>query len=408
MGNKEVKIPKLPHGQGNMTLRPNGTIMYRKRIGNPKRQKTIYAKTPSEAMKLMAKAEKELEEKESLLNTQTLSEAMNEWLKTYKKPTLKKTSYDTLEKTIRSRIADYEIGNIRLDAVDSDMLQKHINLLNEKDQLSYSTIKKCYDAFNDFFRNFTLRGKIENNPMSTVVMINKENINKKPKDISFFESDDIKKFVNQATTILSWSKKPQYQYGFCLAANIYMGMRAGELIALKWKDIDFDNNTIYIHNNLQLVKNPKYDESRKNEMELNKIPKQIYETQTLKNYQNRHIHLNQKAKELLLQQKSYSDFTNPDDYVCCTRDGKHSAITYLSSNIAEIEKSSKMNVTESGTHIIRHTCASLYFRSGVRIELIASLLGHSVDVCRKTYIHFVEEQKKEAVKLINDYDNIEF
>ena len=29
---KQVKIPKLPYGQGNMQLRPNGTIMYRKRI----------------------------------------------------------------------------------------------------------------------------------------------------------------------------------------------------------------------------------------------------------------------------------------------------------------------------------------------------------------------------------------
>ena len=186
-----------------------------------------------------------------------------------------------------------------------------------------------------------------------------------------------------------------------------MGMRAGELIALKWEDIDFENNTVYIHNNLQLAKNPKYDDKNIDEMKLRKIPKQIYVTQSLKNYQNRHIHLNKKAKEFLLQQKSYSEHTEPNDYVCCTRDGRHSAINYLSNNIAEIEKTANMTVKEKGTHVIRHTCASLYFRSGVRIELIASLLGHSVEVCRKTYIHFVEEQKKEAVKLINDYDNID-
>lgn len=33
-----------------------------------------------------------------------------------------------------------------------------------------------------------------------------------------------------------------------------------------------------------------------------------------------------------------------------------------------------------------------------------SLLGHSVNVCRSTYIHFVEEQKKAAVKLVDDFD----
>ena len=407
MSKKQVKLPRLPYGQGSMSLRPDGTIMYRKRIGNPKKEKTIYADTPSEAMRLMSEAEKQLSEEIFQKETQTLSEAMYEWLETYKKPTLKRTSYDTLEKTVRSRISDYNIGNIRLDAIDSDLIQKHINSLNEKEGYSYSTIKKCYDALNDFYRNRYLRKKISYNPMDTVVMINKENIHKETKDIEFFEKDDIEKFINQATTILSWSGKPQYQYGFCLAANIFMGMRAGELIALKWEDIDFENNTVYIHNNLQLVKNPKYDDNNINEMKLRKIPKQIYVTQSLKNYQNRHIHLNKKAKELLLQHKSYSEYTMPNDCVCCTRDGRHSAINYLSNNIAEIEKTANMVVREKGTHVIRHTCASLYFRAGVRIELIASLLGHSVDVCRKTYIHFVEEQKKEAVKLINDYDNID-
>lgn len=90
--------------------------------------------------------------------------------------------------------------------------------------------------------------------------------------------------------------------------------------------------------------------------------------------------------------------------MCCTRDGKHAAIAYLSSNIKEIEHSAGTKVTAYGTHIIRHTCASLYFRKGVRIELIASLLGHSVDVCRSTYIHFVEEQKRTAVELLDDFN----
>ncbi len=90
--------------------------------------------------------------------------------------------------------------------------------------------------------------------------------------------------------------------------------------------------------------------------------------------------------------------------MCCTRDGRHAAITYLSSNIKEIEYSAGTKVRAHGTHVIRHTCASLYFRKGVRIELIASLLGHSVEVCRSTYIHFVEEQKKTAAELLDDFD----
>lgn len=230
------------------------------------------------------------------------------------------------------------------------------------------------------------------NPMLTVVMINQENIIKERKKIEFFDDGDVKLFLEEASTILSWSKQPKYQYGFCLCANIYLGMRGGELLALRWKDIDFEKGTIYIHENLQLVNNP------------NGNPKQVYETQSLKNYQNRHIHMNKRAEHFLKLQKQYSAYTKPDDYVCCTRDGKHAAITYLSSNIKRIEREAGMKVQAHGTHVIRHTCASLYFRRGVRIELIASLLGHSIEVCRTTYVHFVEEQKKAAVELIDDFE----
>lgn len=99
----------------------------------------------------------------------TLADAMLEWLEIYKKPRLKKTSYDTLRKTILSRIASYNIGSMRLNQVDSDMIQKHLNEMNDQ-QLSYSTIKKCYDALNDFYRNRLMSGKIETNPMLAVEM----------------------------------------------------------------------------------------------------------------------------------------------------------------------------------------------------------------------------------------------
>lgn len=212
------------------------------------------------------------------------------------------------------------------------------------------------------------------------------------KKIEFFEEKDIRKFTKQAAAIRKWSKKPQYQYGFCLCANIFLGLRAGEILALKWKDVDFASRKVYVHENLQLVNNP------------GKKPAQVYETQSLKNYQNRTVRMNNSAKHFLELQKKYSGYTAPDDYVCCTRDGNHAAVSYLSSNIKEIEKAAGTKVQAYGTHIIRHTCASLYFRKGVRTELIAALLGHSVDVCRKTYIHFEEEQKKDAVKLIDDYE----
>ena len=389
--NREEVIPKLPYGQGTINMMPDGeTYIYKKSVGGKRR--SVYGASVKEVMAAMSSLERDIRKGEVRKENVTLAEAMYEWLEKYKKPKLKKTSYDTLRKTISSRIDGHDIGLTRMSAIDADMIQEHLNGLNETDCLSYSTIKKCYDALNDFYRNYTLKGKVERNPMLAVQMINRENIIKETKKIEFFENDDIVLFLEQAARIFPWSKKPQYQYGFCLCANIFLGMRAGELLALRWKDIDFDKGIIYVHENLQLVNNP----SGK--------PRQIYETQSLKNYQNRHIFMNEQARRYLGLQKEYSQFTEPEDYVCCTRDGAHAAIAYLSNNIREIERSAGTKVTACGTHIIRHTCASLYFRKGVRVELIASLLGHSVDVCRNTYIHFIEEQKRAAVELLDDFN----
>lgn len=384
-------IPNLPHGQGNISWIPGrNKFLYKKNING--QRKSVLGDTVKEVMEKMNCLEREGRKGTARQKVVVLGDAMMDWLDTYKKPKLKKTSYDTLRKTISSRIVAYDIGAVRLTEIDSDMIQKHLNRLNEEEHLSYSTIKKCYDALNDFYRNRTVSGKLDRNPMLAVEMLNKENIVKEPKKIEFFENDDIRRFIDRASEIRAWSKRPLYQYGFCLCANIYLGMRAGELLALRWRDVDFESSTIYVHENLQLVSNP------------GGVPAQVYETQSLKNYQNRHIHMNNRAKYFLELQREYSGYTSPNDYVCCTRDGKHAAVTYLSSNIKAIEHDAGTTVKAYGTHIIRHTCASLYFRKGVRVELIASLLGHSVDVCRNTYIHFVEEQKKAAVKLIDDFD----
>lgn len=145
-------IPKLPHGQGNISWIPErNKYLYKKNING--QRKSVLGSTVKEVMAEMNRMEKESNKKIVVQKAVTLSDAMYSWLEIYKKPRLKKTSYDTLEKTIRSRTAAYDIGSMRLSVVDSDMIQKHLNMLNEEEHLSYSTVKKCYDALNDFYRN---------------------------------------------------------------------------------------------------------------------------------------------------------------------------------------------------------------------------------------------------------------
>lgn len=57
----------------------------------------------------------------------------------------------------------------------------------------------------------------------------------------------------------------------------------------------------------------------------------------------------------------------------------------------------------SGIHSLRHTFASLALKRGVDIKVISDILGHaSVNFTYNTYVHIIDEQKRNAVDLLND------
>lgn len=403
---QQIKLPKMPYGEGSMSLRSDGTVMYRKRIGNPKIEKTVYDATPQGCIKKM----KELEEKLKTSNIDDSSDktilldAMNNWLENVKKPTLKSQSYTRLKSTIKNQIGTSPIGHLRYISIDVNQIQNLINELNDK-RYSHSVIKKTYDALNDFYHYESIKNKI-NNPMLLVVMPTNSNINAETRTIDFFEKEDIKKFIN-ICDLKYHTGAYKFKYGYALAANIYLGMRMGEYLALQWKDINFDNNTIYINKTLIQENNPDYDVNNPQLMKKKGINKVRFVVQlSTKKSKNRYIPINDKARQLLLQYKKIAQYIEPDDYVISTQNRKTSTIKNISDVIKAMEKEAETNVQSCGTHVLRHTCASLYFRAGVPIETICAILGNTREVCEKTYIHFIEEQLQSAaqqmVKQISD------
>lgn len=397
-----LKLPQMPHGEGSMSLRKDGSIMYRKRMGNPKKEYSVYGKTPKECIAKMKKIESSLNEVANEALKETLVDAMNKWLVNIKKPTLKTQSYQRIEGTVRNQIGKSDIGNLRYQSITSDEIQKVINGLNEK-KYSYSVIKKTYDTLNEFYRYISAKDKIDN-PMLLVVMPKVNNVKAETKTIEFFEQSDIDKFIKECGAKYHTGTQ-KYRYGYALAANIYLGMRIGELLALQWKDIDFETETIYICKTLIEENNPEYDKNNPDLMEKKGIKKIRFIVQeSTKKSKNRYIPINSKAKALLELHKSMSEFIEPDDYVISTRNRKTSTIKNVSDTIKAIEIASETDVKSSGTHILRHTCASLYFRAGVPLLTISQILGNSIEVLEKTYVHLIEEQLKDAASKIEKID----
>ncbi len=48
----------------------------------------------------------------------------------------------------------------------------------------------------------------------------------------------ILKNIEETSKLLSWSRQPKYQYGFCLCANIYLGIHAAAYLSSNIKRIE--------------------------------------------------------------------------------------------------------------------------------------------------------------------------
>ena len=387
----EKDIPKLPYGQGSITIFNDKYLAYKKVIKLPNGKsirKTVYGETPRKCMDKMNETEKELFKQHKSANKAILLDGMMDWLENVHKQTIKPQSYQRLVTTINGQIANSDIGHMRYQSINSSDIQEMINNLNLLNY-SHSTIKKTYDVLNMFYRYASAKDNFKN-PMVLVNMPRISNINAEVKEVQWFDKDDINRFIAAAGTTYA-NGRLKFKYGYVLAANIYLGLRGGELLALQWKDIDFDKRTIYVCKTLI--------EYRENGKTFYKIQ------QSTKRDKNRYVPVNDKALELLTNHKKYSQFTDPDDFVISTSGRKTNSLKHLSDVIGLIENEGETTVRAKNTHILRHTCASLYFRAGVSIEVICKILGNTREVCEKTYVHFVEEQLQNAasqsIKAIN-------
>lgn len=395
------ELPKLPHGQGVFSYISDDVIEYRKTITlkNGKRiRKAVYAPTPKKCMEKMSEIEKELNKKNKATCDMVLIDAIMQWLETTHKASVKEQTYNRLLVTARNQIALSDIGHDRYQYITGEEIQKLLNDLNDK-KYSHSTIKKTHDLLNAFYRYASTKDGFDN-PMAIVKMPSISNIKAESKEISWLEEDEIERFIKACDTTYN-NTIHKFKYGYILAANIYLGMRGGELLALQWQDIDLKNNSIYVSKTLIEAENPEYNKNDPEQMKKLGIKRTMFYVQeNTKTSKNRYVPINTKAKELLLKHREISQYTQPEDYVISTSNRKTNTLKNLSDTIKAMEEEADIN-KPSNTHILRHTCASLYFKKGVPIEIICQILGNTREVCEKTYVHFVEQQLKDAASRID-------
>ena len=172
----------------------------------------------------------------------------------------------------------------------------------------------------------------------------------------------------------------------------YTDIRIGELVSLKWQDIDFEAYTIKINktyynpnNNTRncLLVTPKTKSSRRTVV----IDQLVVDAL-----------LEHKVQQEQLIQQLGADYTNKQFIFTNTNryPGYPIVVKVVQLRMAHLLKLCNLNI-DLTPHSLRHTHTSLLAEAGVSLEQIMERLGHIDDQTTKNiYLHITKEMKKEA------------
>ncbi|MFS1514596.1 tyrosine-type recombinase/integrase [Chengkuizengella sp. SCS-71B] len=213
-----------------------------------------------------------------------------------------------------------------------------------------------------------------------------EELESEEETVKYLEKDELVKFLQTAKNTGS------YKDYIIFKTLAYTGMRAGELCALKWKDINFESQQINI---TKTYYNPTNNTRKyyllppKTKSAVRKIDVEI----GLLSEIDTHRRIQNKVK------MKHRDIYDNEDFVFANSD-KYPGYPEYPKNIRDrmkrILKLASLN-TNLTPHSLRHTHTSLLAEAGVSLDIIIDRLGHKSDeITKNIYLHVTKPKKKEA------------
>lgn len=198
------------------------------------------------------------------------------------------------------------------------------------------------------------------------------------------------------------------------AASI--GLRRGEVMGLRWQDVDFENNLIRVRQSLSIVVSGK---PSLGELKTRHSRRDIPIPLSLKNVLLLHQEKQAKAKEKAREAwhnsgavftTSLGHYVHPDNLNRALENllewSEPTAYSETSCLGVPVENRRKLEtIVKAGEslpslriHDLRHTAASLMLRRGVPVEVVSKILGHSkVSITLDIYRHVLESEKRQVM-----------
>lgn len=349
--------------------------------GKPRRV-VFYGKTRKEVQEKLDEARQQQKAGIQIVtNRITVAEWFTLWMNTYMRPHLRPTTFDSYLSKLEKHIIP-AIGAVQLRQLQATHLQKFYNDLlasgrvDGRGGLSARTTRYVHAIIHHGLQQAVKEQLIPRNPADAVSLPSQQRKEIKPLT------------TNQAQHFLAAIKGERLYPAFML--ELATGLRLGELLGLRWGDLDMEKGIVHVQQSLVRTKAGLVFQEPKTERSRRSIPlpeNAVRELKRWKAWQN---------GEKLALGEAYRDF----NLVFCKETGEPL-------DPGEFSKYFSRLLEEAGLphvrfHDLRHTHATQLLQLGVHVKVVQERLGHStVTMTLDTYSHVLPGLQEDAAARLN-------
>ena len=289
--------------------------------------------------------------------TMILAEYVKSWLDMFKAGSVKVATLNRLLCSYNT-MQEYRIATMQIQDITALHIQAYINELTRKGY-GLSTIKKQVQIVTAPLKQAAAMHLIPADPSIGIKLPSEEHLQRRTKTIEPYTVEEQEKI---------WQIVAKRDHPAVLAIGLMLetGLRAGEVLALRWDKVDIERKRLKID---ATIINPTGKTACR------------YQSSPKSKASNRIVPLTPKAIEILerLKQKKCTQWVFPG------RGDTWLSYNNLSKHIQQVCRTAK--VPYRGAHAFRHTFATNCYYRNVDVKVLQKILGHSdIGVTMNIYV----------------------
>lgn len=361
-----------PNGAGSIWQRKDGRYEARVYVPQPdgtRKRKTVYGATWEECdTKRQELVRRDRQGIPTPTRSAKLSEWLPYWLAHYVQPRRKLSTYDKYETHTRLYLVPL-LGTKRLESLSVADVRRFITRMQNTH--TAATAKEAHRVLRTALTAAVREELITRNVASLV-----EPPRVKQREIRPWS-------LEETLTFLEAARKDPLYAAFVLA--IVMGLRRGELVGLRWSDVDLSNRVLHVRHQTQRRRGELYDDDPKSRRS-RVVPMPALCVAPLRWHR--------------LRQREAFERTgvtwSESGYIFATRNGRPVEPRNVYRSFTRVAADAGLRVVR--LHDARHGTATLLTAAGVAPRVIMEILGHSqISITMDVYTHVVQDTQREAI-----------